>query len=85
MKVYKNKHCPKCGGNIFLEHDSSGWSEHCLQCGYDCDLADIIESLKPVAQSRPGNVTGQDARKPTTPKAVLELLEKRLVAQPQRE
>ena len=85
MKVYKNKHCPKCGGNIFLEQDSTGWSEHCLQCGYDCDLANVIESLGQVALSRSSNSTTQGVKKPTSPKAVLELLEKHLVTQLQQD
>lgn len=35
--------CPKCGGSIYLDTDVYGWFEQCLQCGYTCDLAEIIE------------------------------------------
>jgi hypothetical protein len=24
--------CPKCGGNLFLDKDASGWFTQCLQC-----------------------------------------------------
>ena len=40
------KHCPKCGGSIFLARDYYGWYEQCLQCGYTCDLASIVEIPK---------------------------------------
>jgi predicted nucleic-acid-binding Zn-ribbon protein len=38
----KQEHCPRCGGNMYLdrdyyiEGDFSSWYtyEHCLQCGY---------------------------------------------------
>ena len=26
--------CPRCRGDLFLEHDPLGWSLSCLQCGY---------------------------------------------------
>jgi tRNA(Ile2) C34 agmatinyltransferase TiaS len=35
--------CPKCGGSMFMDSDVYGWFEQCLQCGYTCDLAKIIE------------------------------------------
>ena len=28
------KHCPKCGGNLFLYNDYNGWYEQCLQCSF---------------------------------------------------
>ena len=37
------KHCPKCGGNIYLDRDSYGWYEECLQCSYTRDLETIVE------------------------------------------
>jgi hypothetical protein len=27
-------HCPKCGGNIYIDSDHYGWFEGCLMCGY---------------------------------------------------
>ena len=34
------KGCPKCKGDLFLEHDSYGKFQTCLQCGYSKDLVD---------------------------------------------
>ena len=31
-------HCPRCGGNVFLEKDLFGWIIDCLQCGYEQDV-----------------------------------------------
>jgi hypothetical protein len=34
--------CPKCGGgNVYLENDSEGWYEECLQCGCTTDLTEM--------------------------------------------
>ena len=81
MKVLMDKRCPKCGGNIFLEEDIFGCYEHCLQCGYDCDLENIIESPEPVALSRMSNSMTQDVKKLTSPKVMPQLLERHLVAE----
>jgi hypothetical protein len=32
MKVRRPGRCPRCGGNLFLDRDWSGWYEECLQC-----------------------------------------------------
>lgn len=49
---FLKKHCPKCGGNVYLTDDSYGYYEMCLQCGYTRDLegASHIEKKIPVAQ-----------------------------------
>lgn len=78
------KQCPRCGGNIYLEEDTFGCYEHCLQCGYDCDLENVIESPEPVAISRMSSSTAQDVKKLTSPKVVPELLERHLVAEPEQ-
>ena len=26
--------CPRCGGDLFPEHEALGWNLSCLQCGY---------------------------------------------------
>ena len=39
---FTKKRCPKCNGNVFVDHenhidsegDYRGWYEWCLQCGY---------------------------------------------------
>lgn len=40
---FTQKRCPKCGGNIFLDKDSYGWYEQCLQCGYISSLDVIVD------------------------------------------
>ncbi len=40
------KSCPKCNGDVFLEKDSSGWYERCLQCGYNRDLKYVVDVKK---------------------------------------
>jgi hypothetical protein len=42
-KMWRFKSCPKCNGDVFLEKDSSGWYERCLQCGYNRDLKCIVQ------------------------------------------
>lgn len=37
------KRCPKCHGNVYLDEDEHGWFEHCLQCGYTCDLQGVLD------------------------------------------
>jgi len=32
--MWMMKNCPRCGGDMFIERDSYGWYEKCLQCGY---------------------------------------------------
>ena len=39
----KKKRCPRCGGNIYLDGDRSGWYEQCLQCGVTLYLDTVIE------------------------------------------
>jgi ribosomal protein S27AE len=34
MVMWKQKGCPKCGGDMFLDIDEDIWFDHCLQCGY---------------------------------------------------
>ena len=37
------KRCPRCRGNVYLDEDEHGWFEHCLQCGYTCDLQGVLD------------------------------------------
>lgn len=48
--MWRFKACPKCGGDIFVDEDMTGWYEQCLQCGYLHDLKSIteIKELQPV-------------------------------------
>lgn len=40
MKIWlKNKRCPRCGGNLYLEADAWGrWFKKCLLCAREFDL-----------------------------------------------
>jgi len=42
------KGCPRC--DIVQEKDLYGWYEHCLQCGYLCDLESKVEAQEQPAQ-----------------------------------
>ena len=64
-----------------MEEDSFGCYEHCLQCGYDCDLENIIESPEAVAVFRMRNLTIEDVKKLTGPKVVPELLGRHLAVE----
>jgi len=43
MVTWKLKGCPRCGGDTFIYEELCGWYEHCLQCGYMCDLRGAVE------------------------------------------
>jgi ribosomal protein S27AE len=43
MMMWRLRGCPKCGGDVFLEKDISGWYERCLQCGYNRDMLTVVE------------------------------------------
>ena len=32
--MWRFNNCPRCGGDIYIEKDKTGWYENCLQCGY---------------------------------------------------
>jgi ribosomal protein S27AE len=34
MVYWKLKSCPRCTGDLYIEHEKSGWDEACLACGY---------------------------------------------------
>jgi hypothetical protein len=33
MAVWKFKSCPRCNGDLFVQHEIDGWYEECLSCG----------------------------------------------------
>jgi len=76
-----DKRCPKCGGNLFLEEDSFGCYEHCLQCGYDGDTENIIGSPGLLALSETGKPPAQNVSKLTRPKVTPDLPQGHLVAE----
>lgn len=50
--------CPRCGGNIYLDSDYSGWYEQCLQCGYTRYLETIVEVAEKVGRGNLGHSEG---------------------------
>ena len=61
---FTTRRCPKCNGNVFIDHDNyvdheagyDGWYEWCLQCGYTCYLKATIvlgeqfEAIPPIGE-----------------------------------
>ena len=45
---FVQKHCPRCGGNIYLDKDYYGWYEQCLQCSHTRYLEAIVETQERV-------------------------------------
>ena len=43
MVMWKLKNCPRCSGDMFIQHDQHGWYEQCLQCSYKADLRELAE------------------------------------------
>jgi hypothetical protein len=35
---WKLKGCSRCNGDVFVDHDSTGWFEECILCGHRRDL-----------------------------------------------
>jgi hypothetical protein len=38
---FVHRKCAKCGGSLYLDNDSFGWYEQCLQCGRISDLQKV--------------------------------------------
>jgi len=36
------KSCPRCKGAVRVDRDQYGWYEECIQCGYLCDLENVV-------------------------------------------
>jgi len=49
MVLWKLKKCPRCHGDLFLDSDTDGWYEQCLQCGYRRGMKALTEA-KPVPE-----------------------------------
>ncbi|MFH1382526.1 MAG: hypothetical protein ABIH70_06475 [Chloroflexota bacterium] len=48
------KHCPRCGGNMYLEKDHEEWYERCLMCGYYRVLRVLVTAEKGAGASESG-------------------------------
>lgn len=46
MAIFTKIHCPKCGGNIYLDFDFYDQDGRCLQCSYVIDLSGLMEVKK---------------------------------------
>jgi DNA-directed RNA polymerase subunit M/transcription elongation factor TFIIS len=42
MAVWKFKSCPRCNGDLFVQHEIDGWYEECLSCGYQRDVSNLV-------------------------------------------
>ncbi len=42
--MLKAKSCPRCRGDIYIDEDTYGWYEECIQCGYLRFLEKINET-----------------------------------------
>lgn len=53
--IIKVKRCPRCSGNLFLEHDKYGYYVVCIQCGanYPVNSLNNQDRLEKVKQAEP--------------------------------
>jgi ribosomal protein S27AE len=58
MQTWRLKGCIRCGGNVFIEHDSYGWYLVCIQCGYHKELDIPNERRKKPAEEMEGAGAG---------------------------
>ncbi|MBN1643464.1 MAG: hypothetical protein JW856_01390 [Dehalococcoidales bacterium] len=54
MLHWRLNSCARCGGDLFIDRDTDGWFEQCLQCSYRKELNDIKEFMK-----QPASVGGR--------------------------
>jgi ribosomal protein S27AE len=52
MTKWKFKSCPRCGGDILIDHDLDSWYAQCLQCGYRKEFAPVRPYREPVAAGK---------------------------------
>lgn len=51
-EMFKLKSCPRCKGDVMIDHDSNGWYEVCLNCGYERDLPPVHETVRAVKEEK---------------------------------
>jgi len=42
MTVWKLKSCPRCSGDLFIQGETDGWYEECLNCGYQRGVSNLV-------------------------------------------
>lgn len=58
MGTWILKSCPRCGGDVCIDNELSGWQASCMQCGYteyegqEHTRPDIPELILPKVKSR---------------------------------
>lgn len=62
MVLWRFKSCPRCGGDTFIDRELNRWYEHCLQCGYMCDLENIIKVKQQQTLCKREGEKGHDAK-----------------------
>ncbi len=43
--TWKLKECPRCHGDVYIDHDYYDWFMECLQCGYTASLNSVPERV----------------------------------------
>ncbi len=43
------KLCPRCGGDLYLDHEEDSTSVHCLQCGFERVLVQSQPAASPLS------------------------------------
>ena len=52
MGTWKLKSCPRCRGDMFIDRDTYGWYEECMQCGFHNELESMVEFSEKLGQTR---------------------------------
>ncbi len=66
MTNWKLNACPRCQGDLFVDRDSDGWFEQCLQCGYRREMRPIAEIKRQSAETKRSLPAPEAERLPTS-------------------
>ena len=66
MVLWKLKKCPRCHGDLFLDRDTDGWYEQCLQCGYRRAMRTLTETKPVPDEESPTPAEARTRRRRTT-------------------
>ena len=53
MAHWKDKCCPRCGGDLFMDMEESDWFAQCLQCGFAKNNIPLYEVTMTLPVGRP--------------------------------